>query len=85
MAEGTKSSEFEKGKIKTLKRMEKSQREISKAFWCSKIVICNYLKSPNGGSAKYQNKKIAFIFYKCVPWSLCQNNFFKLSINSIFI
>ena len=47
MAEGTKLSEFEKGKITTLKKVRKSQREISKALGHSKTVICYYLKSPN--------------------------------------
>ena len=46
MAKGTKSSEFEKCKITTLKRVGKSQREISEAFGRSKTVICYYLKSP---------------------------------------
>ena len=47
MTKGTKLSELEKGEITTLKNVGKSQREISKAFRRSKIVICNYLKSPN--------------------------------------
>ena len=47
MAKGTKLSEFEEGKITPLKRVGKSQREILKALGCCKIVICNYLKSPN--------------------------------------
>ena len=46
MAKGTKLSEFEKGEITALKRVGKSQREISKALGRSKTVICNYLKSP---------------------------------------
>ena len=46
MAKGTKLSEFEKGEITALKRVEVSQREISKAFGCSKTVMGNYLKSP---------------------------------------
>ena len=46
MAKGNKLSEFEKSDI-TLKRVGKFPREISKAFGCSKTVICNYLKSPN--------------------------------------
>ena len=53
MAKGTKLSEFEKGEITALKRVGKSQREISKALGCSKTVICNYLKSPN----KYGTRK----------------------------
>ena len=47
MVQGTESSEFEKSEIKALKRVGKSQREISKALGRSKTVICNYLKSPN--------------------------------------
>ena len=47
MAKRTKISEFEKGQITALKRVGKSQREISKALGCSEIVICNYLKSPS--------------------------------------
>ena len=47
MTKGTKLSEFEKGEITVLKRVGKPQREISKVLGCSKIVICNYLKSPN--------------------------------------
>ena len=53
MAEGTKSSEFEKGVITALKRVGKSQREISTALGRSKTVICNYLKSLN----KYGTRK----------------------------
>ena len=53
MAKENKSSEFEKREITTLKRVGKSQREISKALGCSKIVTCNYLKSPN----KYETRK----------------------------
>ena len=49
MAKGTKLSEFEKA----LKRVGKSQREISKALERSKSVICYYLKSPN----KYRTRK----------------------------
>ena len=41
MAKGTKLSEFEKGKISALKRVRKSQREISKVLVRSKTVICN--------------------------------------------
>ena len=54
MAKGTKLSEFEKSKITALKRVGKSQREISKALGCTKTVICNYLKSPN----KYGTRKL---------------------------
>ena len=36
-----------------LKRVRKSQREISKALGRNKTVICNYLKSPN----KYGTRK----------------------------
>ena len=46
MSKGTKLSELEKSEIKALKRVGKSQREISKALGRSKTVICNYLKSP---------------------------------------
>ena len=53
MAKGTKLSEFEKGKVTALKRVRKIQKEISKALGRSKIVICNYLKSPN----KYETRK----------------------------
>ena len=45
MAKGTKLSEFEEGEIKVLKRVRKSQRDISKALQRSKTMICNYLKS----------------------------------------
>ena len=53
MAKGTKLSEFEKCEITALKRVGKSQREISKALGCCKTVIRNYLKSPN----KYGTRK----------------------------
>ena len=53
MATGIKWSEFEKDEITALKRVRKSQREISKALGCSKTIICNYLKSPN----KYGTRK----------------------------
>ena len=53
MAKGTKLSEFEKGEITALKRVGKSQKEISKVLGCSKTIICNYLKSPN----KYRTRK----------------------------
>ena len=53
MAKGTKLSEFEKGEITALKRVRKSQGEISKALGHSKTIICNYLKSPN----KYGTRK----------------------------
>ena len=55
MPKGIKLSEFEKGKITDLKRVGKSHGEISKAFGCSKTVICYYLKSPN----KYGTRKSA--------------------------
>ena len=54
MVKGTKLSEFEKGEITALKRVRKSQREILKALGYSKIVICNYLKSP----IKYRTRKL---------------------------
>ena len=41
MTKGTILSEFEKGDITALKRVEKSQREILKALGHSKTVICN--------------------------------------------
>ena len=41
MAKGTKLSEFEKGEITTLRRVEKTQTEISKALGSNKTVICN--------------------------------------------
>ena len=47
MAKGTRISQFEKGEITALKRVKKSQSEISKALGRSKTVICNDLKSPN--------------------------------------
>ena len=47
IVKGTKLSEFEKGEITALKRVGKSQREISKGLGRNKTVICNYLKSPN--------------------------------------
>ena len=53
MAKEIKLSEFEKGKIPALKRVRKSQREISKALGHCKTIICNYLKSPN----KYGTRK----------------------------
>ena len=40
MADRTKLSELEKGKITVLKRVRKSQREIPKALGHSKTVIC---------------------------------------------
>ena len=54
MAKGTKLSEFEKGEITALKRVGKSQREISMALGRSKPAIYNYLKSPN----KYGTRKL---------------------------
>ena len=53
MTKGTQLSEFEKGEITALKRVEKSPWEILKALGYSKGVICNYLKSPN----KYGTRK----------------------------
>ena len=53
MAKGTKLSEFQKGENTALKRIEKAQREISKALGRSKTVIYNYLKSPS----KYGTRK----------------------------
>ena len=53
MAKGTKLSEFGKGEITALKRVGKSQSNISKALGHNKTVICNYLKSPN----KYGTRK----------------------------
>ena len=53
MAKETKLSEFEKGEFIVLKRVGKSQREISKALGHSKTVIGNYLKTPN----KYGTRK----------------------------
>ena len=47
MGKGTKLSEFVKGEITALKRVGKSQREISKAMGRSKTVIYNNLKSTN--------------------------------------
>ena len=55
MAKGAELSEFEKGEITAVKRVGKSQREISKALGHSKTVICNYLKIPN----KYGTRKLA--------------------------
>ena len=54
MAQGTKLSEFEKGKITALKRIRKPQKEILKALGCSKTIICNYLKNWN----KYGTRKL---------------------------
>ena len=50
MAKGikrTKLSEFDNSWMIVLKRVWKSQKEISKTLGCSKTVIYNYLKSPN--------------------------------------
>ena len=55
MALRTKLFEFEKGEITALKSFGKSQREISKAFECSKTILCNYLKSPNKYGARKLN------------------------------
>ena len=52
MAQRSKLSEFEKGKITALKRVRKYQSEISKALGCSKTVSCNYLKRPNKNGTK---------------------------------
>ncbi len=46
MAKGTKLSEFEKGDITALKRVGKSQREISKNLGRSKTVTWNYVRIP---------------------------------------
>ena len=54
MAKGTKLSEFEKGEITALKRVGKSQRDISKVLGRGKTVICNYLKRPN----KYGTRRL---------------------------
>ena len=43
MTKGSKLSEFEESEITALKRVVKSQREISKALGHSKTIICNYL------------------------------------------
>ena len=73
MNKGNKLSEFEKGEITALKKVGKSQREISKALGCCKTVICNYLKSPkNYGTRKrtgrpekkYQHKSSEELFAK---------------------
>ena len=53
MAKETKFTEFEKGEITALKRVGKSQREISKALGRCKTVKCYYLKSSN----KYGTRK----------------------------
>ena len=53
MTKGIKLSEFDKGEITDLKRVGKSQREISKALGCSKTIFCDYLKSLN----KYGTRK----------------------------
>ena len=47
MTKGTKLSEFEKSEIIALKRVGKSQGEISKALGRSKTAIYNFSKSPN--------------------------------------
>ena len=54
MTRATKLSEFEKGDITALKRVRKSQREITNALEHSKTIICYYLKSPN----KYGTRKL---------------------------
>ena len=53
MAKGTKLFEFEKGETAALKRVGKSQSDISKALERNKTVFCNYLKS----SHKYGIRK----------------------------
>ena len=63
MAKGTKFSEFEKGEITVLKRVKKSQREISKALGCTKTVIWYYLKSLN----KYGTRKLTGRLEKWSP------------------
>ena len=47
MAKVTILSEFEKGDITALKRVGKSQRDISNALGRSKTVICNYFYCSN--------------------------------------
>ena len=47
MAFGKQLYGYEKGEFTILKRVGKSQREISKALGHCKTVICNYLKSQN--------------------------------------
>ena len=54
MTEGIKSSEFEKSKIKALKKVGKSQREILKILGRCKTVICNYWKSPKSKEQENQ-------------------------------
>ena len=54
MAKGNELFKFKIDEIIALKRVKTSQREISKAFGRSKIVICIYLKSSN----KYGTKKM---------------------------
>ena len=60
MAKETKLSEFEKDEIIALRRVKRSQREISKAFGCSKTIICN--------SNKYETKKPNWRPEKLSPW-----------------
>ena len=47
MSKRTKLTNFENGEITALKKVVKSQKEISKAFGRSKTIVCNYLKRPN--------------------------------------
>ena len=54
MAKRTKLPEFEKGEITALKRVGKSQTEISKALGHRKNIICNYFNCPN----KYGTRKL---------------------------
>ena len=63
MAEGITLSEYEKGEIIALKRIGKSQREISNALARSKTAICNYLKCPN----KYGTRKMTGLSEKLSP------------------
>ena len=57
MAKGTKLSEYEKSKITALKRVGKSQGEISEALGRSKSIFCNYMKIPNKYGTKKKKKK----------------------------
>ena len=63
MAEGTKLSEFERDEITTLKRVGKSQSEISKALGRSKTVNCNYLKIPNKYGTRKQTGRPKILMY----------------------
>ena len=44
MVNGSKLSDFEKGEIIALKRVGKSQEEISKVLGYSKTLFCNFLE-----------------------------------------